>query len=200
MSKCKVGHYVDMENLKWNTDLIETMELEHVMSQAPQDLDDGKTRHDDGKLKLTNVTKCSGRSTHQGATRKLNSQTSRVEEVCLKNACMSNVHMTCPPPPTQRKHKGWRSAPDAILPGHWKTHHPDSLTHMSSDKQVLFSILFLFSTILPVSIGFNLPEDDAKFFDISKNADDGSTRAGRPAKACPDVPDEFRASASKNRA
>ena len=27
---------------------------------------------------------------------------------------MSNVHMTCPPPPRQRKHKGWRSAPDAI--------------------------------------------------------------------------------------
>ena len=41
---------------------------------------------------------------------------------CLKKACMSNVHMTCPPPPTQRNHKGWRSAPDAILPGHRK--HP----------------------------------------------------------------------------
>ena len=26
--------------------------------------------------------------------------------------------MTCPPPPAQRNHKGWRSAPDAILPGH----------------------------------------------------------------------------------
>ena len=29
--------------------------------------------------------------------------------------------MTCPPPLTQRNHKGWRSAPDAILPGHRKT-------------------------------------------------------------------------------
>ena len=48
---------------------------------------------------------------------------SRVEELCLSNACMKNVHMTCPPPPTQRNHKGWRSAPDAILPGHrW---HPN---------------------------------------------------------------------------
>ena len=123
MSECKVGNNVDMkENLKWNTDLIETMELEHVMSQAPQDLDDGETRHDDGKLKLTNVTKCSGRSTHQGATRKLNSQTSRVEEVCSKNACMNKVHMTCPPPPTQCNLKGWRSALDAILPEHQK--HP----------------------------------------------------------------------------
>ena len=62
------------------------------MSQAPQDLDDGETRHDKGKLKLANVTKCSGRSTHQGATRKLNSQTLRVEEVCFNNACMNGVH------------------------------------------------------------------------------------------------------------
>ena len=30
--------------------------------------------------------------------------------------------MTCPPPPIQRNHKGWRSAPDAILPGHRR--HP----------------------------------------------------------------------------
>ena len=88
------------------------------MSQAAQDLDDGEIRHDNEKLKLTNVTKCSGRSRHQGATRKLNSQNSRVEEVCLKKACMSNALMTCPHPPTQHNHKGWRSAPDAILPGH----------------------------------------------------------------------------------
>ena len=71
------------DNLKWNTDLIETMELEHVMSQAAQDRYDGETHHDNEKLKLTNVRKCSGRNTHQGATRKLISQTSRVEEVCL---------------------------------------------------------------------------------------------------------------------
>ena len=38
------------------------------------------------KLKLTSAKMCSGRSTHQGTTRKLNSQTSRVEEMCLKNA------------------------------------------------------------------------------------------------------------------
>ena len=47
------------ENLKWNTDLIETTEFEHVMSQAAQDKYDGETRHDNEKLKLTNVTKCS---------------------------------------------------------------------------------------------------------------------------------------------
>ena len=40
------------------------------------------------------------------------------QQSCLLNACMSIVHMTCPPPPTQRNHNGWRSAPDAILPGH----------------------------------------------------------------------------------
>ena len=59
------------------------MELEHVMSQAAQDKYDGETLHDNENLKLTNVTKCSGRNTHQGATRKLNRVTSRVEEVCL---------------------------------------------------------------------------------------------------------------------
>ena len=74
---------MDTKTLKWNTDLFEAMELEHVMSQAAQDRHDGETRHDNEKLKLTNVTKCSGRSTHQGATRKANSVTSRVEEVCL---------------------------------------------------------------------------------------------------------------------
>ena len=34
------------ENLKWNTDLIEAMELEHVVSQDAQDLGDGETRHE----------------------------------------------------------------------------------------------------------------------------------------------------------
>ena len=71
------------ENLKWNTDFIETMELEHVLSQAAQYRYDGETLHDNENIKLTNVTKCSGRNTHQGATRKVNSVTSRVEEVCL---------------------------------------------------------------------------------------------------------------------
>ena len=36
------------ENLEWNTDLVEMMELKHVMSQAAQDLD-GKTRHESRK-------------------------------------------------------------------------------------------------------------------------------------------------------
>ena len=35
--------------------------------------------------------------------------------------------MTCPPPPTQRNHKVWRSAPDAILPGHRR--HPSGSRH-----------------------------------------------------------------------
>ena len=47
--------------MTWNTDLIETMELEHVMSQAAQDRYDGETLHDNEKLKLTNLTKCSGK-------------------------------------------------------------------------------------------------------------------------------------------
>ena len=59
-----------------------------------------------GKVKLTNTNinlnakRCSGRNTrtqvHQETTRELNSQTSRAEEVCLKNACMNDVHMTSP--------------------------------------------------------------------------------------------------------
>ena len=36
----------DKKNLEWNTDLIEAMELEHVMSQAAPDLNDGETRHE----------------------------------------------------------------------------------------------------------------------------------------------------------
>ena len=58
-----------------------------------------------GKLELTNANlclnakRCSGRNTrtpvHQETTRKL-SETSRTEEVCLKNACMIDVHMTSP--------------------------------------------------------------------------------------------------------
>ena len=44
--------------------------------------------------------------THQGATRKLNSLTSRIEEVCLENACMHDVHITGPLPPPQHNHKG----------------------------------------------------------------------------------------------
>ena len=72
------------------------------------------------KLKLTNTyiylntKRCSGRNTrtqvHQETTRGLNSPTSRAEEVCLKNACMNDVHMTGPRsrpwPPSWRNHKG----------------------------------------------------------------------------------------------
>ena len=47
--KYKVVNYVDKKYLEWNTELIEAMELEHVMSQAAQDLNDGETRHESGK-------------------------------------------------------------------------------------------------------------------------------------------------------
>ena len=42
-------NYVDKKHLEWNTEVIEAMELEHVMSQAAQDLNDGETRHDSWK-------------------------------------------------------------------------------------------------------------------------------------------------------
>ena len=35
--------------MEWNTESIETMELEHVTSQAAQDLGDGETRHESRK-------------------------------------------------------------------------------------------------------------------------------------------------------
>ena len=44
-SKYKVVKYVD-KNLEWNTDLIEMMELKHLMSQVAHDLNDGETRHE----------------------------------------------------------------------------------------------------------------------------------------------------------
>ena len=44
--KYKIVICVDKRNLEWNTELIEAMELEHVMSQAAQDLDDGETRYE----------------------------------------------------------------------------------------------------------------------------------------------------------
>ena len=47
--KYKVMNYVDKTTLEWNTELIEAMELEHVMSQAAQDLNDGETRHESRK-------------------------------------------------------------------------------------------------------------------------------------------------------
>ena len=100
------------------------MELEHEMSQAPHDLDDGETRHDNDKVKLTNVTKCSGRSTHQGATRKLNIQTSRAEEVCLKNACMTYVHMTSPHDDHDHDHDNDHLHDTTTRVGALVVHHP----------------------------------------------------------------------------
>ena len=47
--KYKVMNYVDKTNLEWNSELIEAMELDHVMSQAAQDLNDGETRHESWK-------------------------------------------------------------------------------------------------------------------------------------------------------
>ena len=44
--KYKVVNYVDKKKLEWNTESTEAMELEHVMSQAAQDLNDGETRHE----------------------------------------------------------------------------------------------------------------------------------------------------------
>ena len=86
--------------------LVETRKLRSTLSQAAQDLNDGVPRHESGKPKLTNTNvhpnakRCSGRNTrtpvHQETTRKLNSETSRAEEVYLKNACMNDVHMTSP--------------------------------------------------------------------------------------------------------
>ena len=93
-----------------------------------------------GKLKLENTNiylnakKCNGRNTrtpvHQETTRKLNSQTSRAEEVYLKNACMNNVHMTSPHDNHDHDHDhdhlhdttttGWRFG--ASSP--WMSHHP----------------------------------------------------------------------------
>ena len=45
-SKYKVVNYVDKKTWSGNPDLIEMVELKHVMSQTAQDLDDGETRHE----------------------------------------------------------------------------------------------------------------------------------------------------------
>ena len=67
------------------------MELEHVMSQAAQDLEDGETRHESRERQAHEhehpheCERCSGRNTRtpvqRETTRKLDSQTSRAEEV-----------------------------------------------------------------------------------------------------------------------
>ena len=80
----KVVNYVDKNNLEWNTELIEAMELEHVMSQAAQDLNDGETRHQSQKAQAHEHEYLLEREevqwtthVHQETTRKLNCQTSR---------------------------------------------------------------------------------------------------------------------------
>ena len=50
---------------------------------------------------------------------------------------------------------------------------------------------------LPVSSGLNPQEDDAKFFEFSKGAENGSPRAGRLSKKFPVVPNEFRLSSGQ---
>ena len=47
--KYKVVNYVDKNKLEWNTELTDAMELEHMMSQAAQDLNVGETRHESQK-------------------------------------------------------------------------------------------------------------------------------------------------------
>ena len=104
--KYKVVNCVDEKNLKWNTELIEAMELEHVVSQAAQNLNDGETRHGSREAQAheheylpereqVQWTKHANTSSSR-TTRKHNCQTSRAEEVCLKNACMTDVLMTSP--------------------------------------------------------------------------------------------------------
>ena len=46
----------------------------------------------------------------------------------------------------------------------------------------------------PVLPGPNSQEDDAKFREFSKRAEDGPSRAGRLSKTFPEVPTEFRVS------
>ena len=90
-----------------------------------------------GKIKFPNTNiylnakRCSGRNTrtpvHQETARKLKSQTSQVEEVCLENVCMHDVHITIPLPPTQHNLKGlalcsrchlaWASEDTPVFPG-----------------------------------------------------------------------------------
>ena len=78
--KYKVVNYVDKKHLEWNTEVIEAMELEHVMSQGAQDLNHGETRHESGKLKLTNTSiylnakRCSGRNTANTSSSRDDSQ------------------------------------------------------------------------------------------------------------------------------
>ena len=52
------------------------------------------------------------------------------------------------------------------------------------------------SIMYPVLLCLNPKEDDAKFFEFSKKAEDGPSRASGFPKTLPEVPVEFRASAA----
>ena len=88
--------------MKWNTDLIETMELEHVMSQAAQYRIEGDKLHDIENLKLTNVddvqwTKHASRSDSQGQQRDLTSRGGvLVERVCEERPHDMSTNTTQP--------------------------------------------------------------------------------------------------------
>ena len=65
---------------------------------------------------------------------------------------------------------------------------------MLYNPAVVFSIPLLVPQRCLYPLASHLREDYDKFFEFSKNAEDGSLRAGRPPKTCPDVPNEFRVS------
>ena len=46
---------VDKKNLEWNTDLIETMEFENLISQAAQGLYSGEARHESEDHTITKI-------------------------------------------------------------------------------------------------------------------------------------------------
>ena len=118
-----------------------------MMSQAAQDLNNGETRHESRvnhahdhedvperevvqwtkqTLSRTNVRT----SVDRESPRELNKHTSRAEEVCKPGACSTDVHTQVHHYDTRRldhalanNHtKGWRSASDAVLPGHRRAH------------------------------------------------------------------------------
>ena len=71
------------------------------------------------------------------------------------------------------------------------------------EELVLYDPAFFFlnpspvSAMLPVSSGVDLQEPDARFIEFANSAEDGSPRAGRPSKTCPDVPNDFRVRSCK---
>ena len=104
----KVVHYADKKTWSGTQTSSRRLELEHVMSQATQDLNDGKTRHESRELQAHEHghpherERCSGRNTRtpvqRETTRKLDSQTSRAEDVSwimlVWTTSTWQVHMT----------------------------------------------------------------------------------------------------------